>query len=312
MPLKILIHRKGETHGPYDREAVEGFIQEKRASLRDWASFEDSEERVRLEYLLRDEETLPEDNPELAETVAKIKDLVEKDRVEHAVDLVCGLNDPKLFEALLGECHVDEEREPYLWFPPNGNARFILELVANCPPEADIHPYLRLENLNVLDGRCKDLTDLSPVARLTSLDTLALWDNKVTDLSPLAQLPKLRRLDFGRNQVRDLSPLAKLGGSLVELYARFNRISDLSPLASLKKLKWLWLGGNQISDLAPLADLPKLTWLKLEGNQITDLSPLVKLSKLTRLNIEQNPINDMQKAILENALPNCEIKVSPY
>ena len=53
---KILIHRKGETYGPYDPEAVEGFIQEKRASLRDWASLEGSEERVRLKELLRGED----------------------------------------------------------------------------------------------------------------------------------------------------------------------------------------------------------------------------------------------------------------
>ena len=54
--MKIHIHRNGQTYGPYEREAVEGFIKEKRASLRDWASLEGSEERVRLEDLLRDEE----------------------------------------------------------------------------------------------------------------------------------------------------------------------------------------------------------------------------------------------------------------
>tara|TARA_Y100000588_G_scaffold245562_1_gene259894 strand:+ start:1169 stop:1846 length:678 start_codon:yes stop_codon:yes gene_type:complete len=73
--MKILIHRKGETYGPYDPESVKGFIKEKRASLRDWASLEGSEERVRLEVLLRDEKEECTSDLHLEEAMKTVEEL---------------------------------------------------------------------------------------------------------------------------------------------------------------------------------------------------------------------------------------------
>jgi len=78
--MKILIHRNGQTYGPYDPESVKGFIKEKRASLRDWASLEGSEERVRLEELLQEEKEECTSDLHLEEamkTVEEIQNLEE-------------------------------------------------------------------------------------------------------------------------------------------------------------------------------------------------------------------------------------------
>ena len=94
--MKIFIHRNGETYGPYDRKTIEGFVQEKRASLRDWVSVEWREKRARLEDVLQsgkvvaaEEDSM--DDATVADTVSKIEKLVQEDRVEHALDLVLGL-----------------------------------------------------------------------------------------------------------------------------------------------------------------------------------------------------------------------------
>ena len=56
---EIQISRGGKTHGPYDREAIERFLEEKRVSLRDFAWISGMDEWARLEDVLRemDEQT---------------------------------------------------------------------------------------------------------------------------------------------------------------------------------------------------------------------------------------------------------------
>ena len=54
--MKIHIHRKGETYGPYSRSSVERFLLENLASPQDRAMFKGSKEWVRLEDLLRGED----------------------------------------------------------------------------------------------------------------------------------------------------------------------------------------------------------------------------------------------------------------
>ena len=317
--MKIHILRKGQTYGPYDRESIEGFLKEGLVSGGDLAWTLGQEGWIPLGELLgltseptveqdlEGEQTEEQSDPELAETVAKIENLLDKEEEQLALDLVVGLNDPKVYEAFLNECRVVKDQAPYLWFPPQYDTSFILNLIGLCPDHANVDPYLGIENLSVLDLREKSLEDLSPLSKLQGLETLALWGNYVSDLSPLSSLCKLRRLDLGKNRVRDLSPLDKLE-NLEELYLRYNQVKDLAPLASLENLKWLWLGGNQVADLSPLAGLKKLNWLKLENNPASDFSPLAELPNLKRLTLEPEKLSDMELANLEDALPECRIE----
>jgi hypothetical protein len=78
--------------------------------------------------------------------------------------------------------------------------------------------------------------------------------------------------------------------------------SDLATLESLDA------SNAEIRSLSGLEHATKLTKLQLGGNQITNLTPLAKLTNLTELAISHNPVSEEQIAMLQKALPDCDIK----
>ena len=120
---------------------------------------------------------------------------------------------------------------------------------------------------------------------LASLRVFMAEKHEICDLSGLEHATKLDWLFLGRNQINDLTPLGKL-----------------------TNLSRLFLFNNQISDVTPLAELTRLERLYLPFNRISDVTPLAKLTFLSKLFLFENPIPDDQKAMLEKALPNCEIR----
>ena len=124
----------------------------------------------------------------------------------------------------------------------------------------------------------------------------------------LSLLEKFHTIDQKKEEIIIDLPGLEHAINLITLHLGYNYIADITPTAELTKLTSLHLGGNQITDLNPLSGLTTLKLLDLGGNKITDITPLMKLTNLTKLDLHDNQIPEEQKAMLRQALPNCEIK----
>ena len=87
--------------------------------------------------------------------------------------------------------------------------------------------------------------------------------------------------------------------------------ADLTKLAaglrSLPALKMLGLSRAGIADAGPLRELTGLRYLYLEKNHSTDPAPLCELKALKQLWLYGNPLDPAAVAVLEEALPKCEV-----
>ncbi len=95
--------------------------------------------------------------------------------------------------------------------------------------------------------------------------------------------------------------------SLETLEATKREITNLSGLEYASNLGELKLRYNQITDLSPLAALTNLTGLNIADNRFADVTPLTALTNLQSLTVSFNKLNAKQEAVLQKALPNCEI-----
>ena len=87
---------------------------------------------------------------------------------------------------------------------------------------------------------------------------------------------------------------------------------DVAPLADLKNIeniRWLNLRDTQVSDLTPLAEADNLPWLCLENTQVSDIAPLAELDNLQWLWLGGARVSDEQVQALQQALPNCNIRL---
>ena len=270
--MKIFIHRNGINYGPYDRENIEGFLEEGLASGGDLAWTLGQEGWIPLRELLgltsepaveqdsEGEQSEEQDDPELAETVAKIKTLVDKEEEQFALDLVRSLNEPQLYSELLRDCSIGQDGEdqgmPLLpdWLfneqeVCNRHAFFLL-LIKHCPEKAEVDSSLRRENLTNLNlvGGCGSLTNLDGLRVLTNLTSLNLrFCTSLTNLDVLSGLTKLTNLNLC-----DCSSLTNLDGlsgliNLKELnLSDCDSLTDVDGLISMTKLKDLNLSIENI------------------------------------------------------------------
>ena len=95
--------------------------------------------------------------------------------------------------------------------------------------------------------------------------------------------------------------------SLETLEATKREITNLSGLEYASNLGELKLRYNQITDLSPLAAVTNLIVLNVADNRFTDVTPLTALTNLQSLTVSFNKLNAKQEAVLQKALPNCEI-----
>ena len=191
--LKIYLHRNGSTYGPYAEETLRVFQEAGQVGPEDLACRSGSEEWVHLGELLGEqgEESTAEvsddglSDEEVLENALKIKTLVESDKEEFAIELVRGLNEPKLYSELLRGCSIDEEEEVgRLWLPDwlwneededRDHRSFFLNLIIHCPEEAEIDAGLRRENITNLNlFESSSLTNVDGLSGLTNLTELNL------------------------------------------------------------------------------------------------------------------------------------------
>ena len=78
-------------------------------------------------------------------------------------------------------------------------------------------------------------------------------------------------------------------------------------LRGLPALKRLGLARAGIGDAGPRSELVGLRYLYLEKNHITDLAPLCELKQLKQVWLYSNPLESAAVAVLEEALPKCEV-----
>ena len=94
---------------------------------------------------------------------------------------------------------------------------------------------------------------------------------------------------------------------LETLEATKREITNLSGIEYASNLGELKLRYNQITDLSPLAAATNLTVLNVADNKFKDVTPLTALTNLQSLTVSFNKLNAKQEAVLQKALPNCEI-----
>ncbi len=95
--------------------------------------------------------------------------------------------------------------------------------------------------------------------------------------------------------------------SLTNLNVPKSEITDLSGLHYAKNLVEMNLRYNLVEDLSPLAYMTNLLSLNVADNKFKDVTPLTALTNLESLTVSFNKLSTKQEAVLEKALPNCEI-----
>ena len=168
--MRIFIHRRGLDHGPYSLEKVHEFLSNNQLSPEDFAwssALGNSNSWLSLEELLSELGKIDPDRfkalnkeiVELPKQLQKIKDLLEKDEAELAVDLACGLgaSNELVFSELLKQCSID--RDGSLFLPPwirafsrgINHTRFFVRLLGICPESVDLDPTLNKHSIKQLN-----------------------------------------------------------------------------------------------------------------------------------------------------------------
>lgn len=83
--------------------------------------------------------------------------------------------------------------------------------------------------------------------------------------------------------------------------------SLVEALLRLPSLKMLGISRGGLTDVSPLARLQSLRYLYLEGNRIHDVGPLCEMKALRQLWLYGNPLSREDIAMVEQALPRCEV-----
>ena len=175
----------------------------------------------------------------------------------------------------------------------------------------------RLKGLGLDSTQVTD-EGLSHLTQFKRLEGLSLCNTPITDggLARLQQMPCLRNLTLGGPRISDatVALVGQLRG-LRYLSLRDTRITD----AAIKHLKtlplnFLLLDSIQVSDagLPALAQLGSLEWLHLSNMQITDagLQQLKGMAKLRELHLRGTRVTAAGAAVLQNAMPSCQITVN--
>jgi len=170
-----------------------------------------------------------------------------------------------------------------------------------------------LSNLESLTFFSCPITTIPPeIGSFANLSELSINHSLVTEL-PLEiwQLTELKILSLQDNQLTEIpAEIGKLG-NLVSLFINVNQLTTLpAEIGRLNKLELLYVGWNQIASLpAEVGKLKSLRNLHLAGNPIkdADLKLLTSLENLVSINLMNTHVTKEGVALLQLALPKCEI-----
>ncbi|MFP6901717.1 MAG: GYF domain-containing protein [Opitutales bacterium] len=353
----IWIARNGKTYGPYRRDAVESYLASGQLSPSDLAWTSDMTDWRPLKEVLDsaeeappagegtqfDEEEAQSDEQEaqldgkadLAENLTKIRRLIQKERGRHALDLVRGLDDPELYEALLAGCSIRESDwgEGQVDLPPEIDSRDGIALFLLCvgrrPPDApapsirsttklsihleldgdELEPLSALENLESLELTCEGLhsDDFGFLADLPKLRELTLRElQHCDDLNFLEQCPSLKKLILTGFRGEDLGPVP-LMSDLTTLYLNeFSHLAELPPLKSVDSLQSISLADcDLLKEVDALLGATKLELVDLgRCSQLENLEGLAQSKSLERVELDScealhdlGPLEDLVESI---------------
>ena len=303
--MDIFIGRNGSVIGPYEEDEILRRLDDDRLDGTELAWHEGLDEWVKVKELLEDKAPVPvaeetsmetesavEPEPLDEETllqVNKIKELIADGHTDTALQLVCSINNPHIFEELLeGSDYFKDRKQCSIICMPQcmkGHADFFIKLLGKLPEGTQIDPELKqFTGLNLADNKIRDLNFLTGLKQLT---WLILSDNEITDLTPLAELKELK-----------------------ELYLQFNRITDVSPLAELTKLERLVLGEFRLKKKTPGEPWSGVIRVP-ETNSESNLETLSGLKKLKSLTLYALGGQSSYKNRLAEVFPQCSIVVEP-
>ena len=270
--MKIWIFRTGYRYGPYSVPSLKSFLEQGLVSTQDWAwapgfgleEWKPLEEILRMqdsESALQGVESTGLSPEQVDENAAKVRELVEKGKLELAHDLVSGLKDPLLYSGLLKGCSINDRAVLHSgdWKP--AHLPFVLDLMANCPPDADLDESLRRDELSVINFP---------------------QNESIEHLHSLASFSKLQKIGLtGSSALRDLGGIRSLELESLILQS-CESLEDFEPISSIKSLGTLSLEGCVgIRSLEFLEGLENLETLSLSKTGLSiDPDELGKLQSL--------------------------------
>ena len=151
------------------------------------------------------------------------------------------------FESLLNGCKIDEDGSTKVNSYFEWNFQYFLNLVSECPEDAEIHDSLRRENITCLDISTKfsspgDTDEFSLPGKLNSLTQLNCSFNKLVTLN-ISKCKSLKHLNCSYNILTRLDVTENT--KLIELDCSYNELSTLN-LIQNKGLKILYCDNNLI------------------------------------------------------------------
>ena len=270
--MKIFIHRNGIKYGPYSESSVRSFLEEGTLSPTDLVWTPGRTEWTKLESLLG-ETGAKSSNPDLSdedkENIDKIKNLVEKEQAEHALDLVLGLDSAEVVCTLLKDCSIKTCRftggKGPLHMPDwmNNASTFFLGLLNALPPDCEgrvpssILPQ-NITHLFINPDMSKSLKDLDLMEKLSNLQTLELI--QCQDLVSIEGLSKLTMLEEVRIESCSSLTSAKAVLKLPQLTSLILRdcpipqgeVDEIEKLLNFSNLrKLVFPDGSEMEKLGP-------------------------------------------------------------
>ena len=291
----IWIARNGERYGPYSFRAVLGYLEQGDLSLSDqaWALGQEGWEPLG-EVLPGASETTgsEESDAEFYETIEKLKNLVLKEKADHAFDLLVGLNDARIYDELLVGCAIGNDIDDGdildmpEWVEWDNSQKLFIYRVMGSAPDASAAAAMR-----------KDVKHLE-----FSDSELTHWPAEIYGFENVTSI------DASGNSLKALSKEIGSLGKLEILRLEGNKFKKAPPeLTELKNLKELNLNSNKLnsdpSSLATIGELHGLRTLSLDDNALGEL-PLdfSRLKHLSSLSLERNKFKKKKLAALFEAL----------
>ncbi len=234
--------------------------------------------------------------------------------VEQGVELLRSLEDPALFDRLLG---------PVTWAPPpphdGRDAQAYGQLhvggeLSGAPSKGAWDVALALRLIAAAPPESAEATRL--IDAITSLDVTraASYDRQPVDLSPLRALRNLERLTVhDARGAAGLDALAELPRLRQLALLRIDGLDDLSALSGSQSLETLTVGLRPFAPKAPLRDLPSLRVLDLtQCHELGGLDVARELAALEVLRVSLGPaVRDLGALRALTSLRALEVSSAP-
>ena len=217
---------------------------------------------------------------ELKKTVVKIKKLLKQrdyGNIDTGIELARGLNEPAVFEALLGGWYIYEGE---LSFFPNYTGESLTKRWSD-----ESWPYFAYALVNLIGYAPKD-TKVDKSIKLSNIKRLDFKNNHFSKLpSVLSKFTNLTHLDLGSCRgLQDIDVLAKhLDLTYLNLSWCYN-LKNLDGLSNCTNLTSLHLDHLNIQNVNFLTNLTKLTHLSLfECSDLQNVDGLINCINLSYL-----------------------------